>query len=140
MRTPYSPGKILRQALFLNGLFSGVSGLLLVVMNGPLVTVLGIGSPLMLAILGAVLLLFSMGLILNARRPEISRGEAILASILDLAWVVGSIFLLVGAPQTLSPAGYWAVILVAEVVALFATFQLFGLWRSRSLPVGQEVA
>jgi len=46
----------------------------------------------------------------------------------DVLWVIGSIILLLTGWVTFSTTGYWAVAIVADIVALFAILQYWG-WR-----------
>ncbi len=125
----------LRNALRGNAVFSGLSGLAMIVWAVPLAEWMGGFSPWILGVLGPGLLLFAAFLLLEARRARPVPASALAASIADFAWVAGSA-ILVAAPGVLSPAGTWVVLFVALVVLLFATWQLAGLrdlTRNRSL-------
>jgi hypothetical protein len=50
--------------------------------------------------------------------------------IADVAWVLGAAVVLIGFPQTMTPAGLWALGLVTFAVADFAAVQAIGLRRT----------
>lgn len=122
---------LLRRALQLNGAFSGASGVALIVGASPLAAFLGIPNALVLAAIGAGLLVYAAGLWRNARRDAIRVIEARVAVAMDVAWVVGSGLVLVAfaEPIGLTVAGKWCIALVADVVLAFAVAQMIGLRR-----------
>lgn len=120
---------LLRRALQGNGLFSVLSGLVLLLGAGPLSTFLGITPALALSISGVILLLYGADLLYVARRDPPRRALAWAAVVLDVLWVVGSALVLWQGWLPLTTAGRWAVILVAEVVGLFAIAQFVGIRR-----------
>lgn len=79
--------------------------------------------------MGASLLVYAAGLFRNGRRRAISRTEALLAVVLDAAWVAGSAVLILAG--VLSRAGNWTVAVVADIVLLFAALQLYGIRKMR---------
>ena len=121
--------RLLRRALLGNALFSTVCGLILLLGASPLDPWLGIPAWVLRAV-GLGLLPFALGLFLNARREVVRRSEAWVAVALDLAWVAGSAWLVLGELWPLREPGTWAVIGVAAVVLECAVFQALGLVRS----------
>jgi hypothetical protein len=79
---------------------------------------------------GAGLLVYAAALLWNAARATISRGEALLAVVLNAGWVAGSAVLIVDGPLTL--VGNLAVGAVAGAVLLFAVLEIVGLRRLRA--------
>jgi len=123
--------KLLRRALQGNALFSMISGAFILAINRGLVEFLGLPSNASLTPLGIGLLGYAVWLLWNAKREKIRILDAWIAVILDIVWVVGSYALLFAV--RLSSGGKWAVVLVAELVFLFAVMQWLGLRRvSRS--------
>jgi len=122
--------KFLRLSLAENFLFSAASGIALLVAPGVIADFLGDAVPdwLMLA-LGAGLLIFAAGLLRQILRHPLNRGEALLTILMDDAWVLASILLLVLAPQWFSAAGQWLIGGVAAAVAAIALAQWIGLRR-----------
>ncbi|MEM1453378.1 MAG: hypothetical protein AAF957_16765 [Planctomycetota bacterium] len=125
---------LLRRALKGNAVFSFLCGTALLAGGGGLAPLFGIPA-LALRVVGLTLLPFAVGLWRNASRTTVARGEAWTAVALDLAWVAGSIALVVFELWPLESAGTWAVIGLADVVAFWALLQTFGLLRSRPEPV-----
>src|SRR5713226_3944178 len=76
-------------------------------------TVLGLSSPLILLVIGALLLLYAASLFVAAARRAIDRQTGFLYATIDGAWVLGS------------------VVLAAFVVSAFAGLQSYGAWRAR---------
>jgi hypothetical protein len=123
--------KLLRQALRGNGIFSAVSGLVLIVAARPLATFTGLAWPLALTITGLVLLPYAAVLFWATSQPEIDSRLAKTAVFLDGLWVMGSVLLLLTDWLNLSVAGNWTVALLAEAVLTFAILQAVGLRRTR---------
>lgn len=92
---------------------------------------LGVDSVWVVVGVGVALVTFSAALLRNSSRESIDRREAWAAAFLDAVWVTGSVWLLVFAPDLLGAAGRWAVLAVADVVAVFAVLQAYALWRTR---------
>ena len=122
--------QFLRRALLADGVVSGLSGVMLVALSGPIAALLGVRSPGTVAVVGVALLVYAVALLCNARREMPQRGEAAIAVALNIAWVVASLAVI--AAGWLSAAGNWAVGLVADVVLIFAILQAVGLRRMGS--------
>lgn len=123
-------GGLLERALRGNALFSAVSGAALLLASGPIAAWMGIGQPLVLAGTGAGLLGWAYLLWRGAGGPDqVALGRGAVAG--DLAWVVGSVLILLAGRPELSRAGMWAVAGVADIVAIFALLQIIGLRRIR---------
>lgn len=120
---------LLHQALLANGIFSSISGLVFMVSSAPIAAFLGVDFNAVLIALGLALVLFGLGVLWLSSRPEIPRSLAILVTVLDLAWVLGSIILLVSGIIPLTPEGKWAIAIIADIVAVFAILQIIGLRR-----------
>ena len=129
MDTQRNEADLLRTALLANCIFSGLSGIILLFGSNRLSGLFGLHIPIILIGIGALLLVYAAALLLNARRVTVCQTEASVAVLLNVAWVVGSVGLLfVG---SLSTAGNWTVMIVANIVLLFAAFQLFAIRRLR---------
>ena len=127
----HTADQVLRLALRGNGSFSLLSGLILAAAARPVSVLLGVEPPAILLILGIVLIIYGIDLFWVASRPEIDTRLATAAVVLDVLWVLGSAALLLTGLVSLTAAGVWAVIIVADIVALFAIWQGYGLWRMR---------
>jgi hypothetical protein len=124
--------QLLRRALQADGLVSALSGFLLLVVPGPIASLLGAGSPGLVAAVGASLVAFGALVARNGWREVPRRGAAGLTVALNVAWVVGSAILIAGGP--LSKTGNWAVALVADVVLVLAIVESVGLRRQSAAP------
>ena len=121
---------LLRRVLQANGVFSGLSGLAFILGSEVIAAFLGLDAAAIIAITGGVLLLYAAGLFYVAAQETISRAAAWTFIIMDALWVVDSIAVLVIGWPPLTTAGKWAVAIVADVVAIFAVLQYYGLRRS----------
>jgi hypothetical protein len=119
----------LRRVLQANGIFSGLSGVAFILAARPLAAFLGLAAPVILMGIGLGLLLYAVALFREAARETIDRQFVIAAIIMDAAWVVGSIVLLLTGWVPFTLAGKWAIALVADLVAIFAGLQFYGLRR-----------
>jgi uncharacterized membrane protein SirB2 len=118
---------LLRRTLRANGVLSGVSGLLFVVGSGSLTAFVGLPSPWILIAIGLSLLGYAALLFKAASPSPIDRHRAILFTAMDTLWVAGSAILLITGWIPITPAGKWAVIIVADIVAVLAVLQFLGL-------------
>jgi hypothetical protein len=122
-----SPSPLLRRALLLDAAVTGGSGLLAVVAAGLLAPLMGLASPLILVVLGVVFVGYAWRIYRFATARPIPRSGAIAAVILNTLWVLGSASLLVTGWVPLTLAGRWIVVVVADIVGLFAILQFLGL-------------
>jgi hypothetical protein len=125
-------GQLLRGVLQANMIFSGLSGLLLAAAATPLSSWLGVPAVWPLVGIGIGLLGFAWLLFQITRQSPIDLRQASLTFWLDVAWVVGSALLLTTGWVPLTTAGWWAVLLVADVVALFAILEFVGIRRAQA--------
>lgn len=103
MRTSSS---FLRRSLQLDGVASGLCGVLLLVAAGPVSAPMGLAGPGVARIVGALPVLYAAALLWNGARATVSRGGALAAVVLNAAWVAGP----------LTPLGNAAVAAAAPVV------------------------
>lgn len=127
-----SADQLLRGVLQANMIFSGLSGLLLAAAATPLSPWLGVSATWPLVVIGIGLLGFAFLLFQIARQSPIDLRQANIIFWLDVAWVVGSALLLFTGWVSLTNAGWWAVLLVADVVALFAILEFIGIRRAQA--------
>lgn len=133
--------QLLRHALTANAIFSSISGLGFVLFSGQVAEFLGIEATSILGlfdgqtfvlVIGIGLLLFALGLFVDVRQDEIDPAHAMVTIGMDMAWVVGSAVILITGALPFTTAGSWAVLIVADIVALFAIVQYVGLRRIQS--------
>jgi hypothetical protein len=117
----------LRRSLQLDGVASGLTGVLLLVAAGPISTLIGNAAPGIARVVGALLVVYAAALLWNARRATVARGEVALAVVLNIGWVVGSAALIILGPLT--ALGNVAVAAVAVAVLGFTLLEIVGLRR-----------
>jgi hypothetical protein len=122
--------RLLRTALRLDAVITGVNGLAYLALAGPLEDLLGLGTGPGRAI-GAFLLVYAAAVWAVSMPARISRGAAMAVVEANLLWTVLSIAAVAtGRPDLNAVGGVWAV-LQALVVAGFAALQYTGLRRTR---------
>ena len=119
----------LSRVLQADGIFSGLSGLVLILDAGPIATFLGIDAPWILTALGVGLVIYAIDLFWIASRESIDNRFATAAIVMDGLWILGSILLLVTDWVPFTVAGKWAIGIVADLVATFAILKFIGLRR-----------
>ena len=121
----------LRRSLQLDGIASGLCGLLLVVAASPISAVIGLAEPGIARVVGALLVVYAAALLWNGERATVSRAEAVAAVVLNAGWVIGSAVVILAGPLTL--IGNLAVAALAAAVLLFAVLEVVGLKRLREM-------
>ena len=121
----------LRRVLQANGLFSALSGATLVAAAKPLASLFGLASPPIFIIVGALLAIYAAVLFGAAAREPVSRKLLLAAAILDSAWVIASAAGLLAGWFPITLAGKWAIVGIADVVAILAALEFYALRRTR---------
>ena len=127
---PTTHSNVLRRALQANGLFSAVSGVVLAVLPAQVSSFLGLDIPGLINFIGAGLIGFAVALFWLAAEPRIRRSLAIAVILLDIAWVVNSVLLLITEFVPLTAQGTLVIAIVSGIVGMFAALQSYGLHRS----------
>jgi hypothetical protein len=125
-----APRSTLRRAMRGNALFSAVSGLVSLLAAGPLAAFMGLQPPLIFVVLGLLLLAYAALLTAVTSGEQVERKYGLAATVMDVAWVAGSVLILLTGQPELTVAGRWTVGLLAEAVAFFAVWQAYGLRRN----------
>ncbi|MEM7030586.1 MAG: hypothetical protein AAF629_13545 [Chloroflexota bacterium] len=120
---------LLQRALQGNGLFSLLSGLAFIIAANPIATFLGGVSSTVLMAVGVGLLIYAADLFFVARQSPIKPLFAWLFIAGDVVWVLASALLLMTDWVAFTNAGWWAVAIIADIVAVFAILQYVGLRR-----------
>jgi hypothetical protein len=121
----------LRRSLQLDGIASGLCGVLLVAAASPISAVIGLAEPGIAQVVGALLVVYAAALLWNGARATVSRAEALAAVVLNAGWVIGSAVVILAGPLTL--IGNLAVAALAAAVLLFAVLEVVGLTRLREI-------
>ena len=122
----------LRRALRANAAFSSICALFFIADSGPIGAFAGVPGPLLIA-LGFGLLSFAVMLAVTSRRSdgERLRAEARIYCAADLAWVIGSLPVIV--LGWLTPAGAMALGAVSAVVLALAIAQWRGIGAAHAV-------
>jgi hypothetical protein len=121
----------LQKAVRGNAVFSGISGLLAVVMAPAAANLMGLSSSIEITIIGFGLLGYVPLLLWIASRQPVNTALAQTIIGLDILWVIGSLALILADPFGLTASGKWVVGILADIVALFALAQGIGLRRQQ---------
>lgn len=130
--------QLLRRTLIVNAAFTALCALALLLFSSSIAAFMGVAKPLHLLALGGVLGFYAVDLGRTAFGKQIPRSRIYYFIAMDALWVVGSAFLLWGTALAFTEAGRWSILLVADVIGLFAILQGIGVRRLR--PDGGEVA
>ena len=114
-----------------NALFCDLSGLVLIIFARPLADFLGLNDPGILIILGIGLFAWALMLFWGSMQAAVPNWLAWVAIDGDLAWVVGSVILLLLPSFSFSTAGKWMIAIIADIVLVFAIWQFFALRRAQ---------
>jgi hypothetical protein len=126
----HSAATLLRRALLSNTAFSALCGVLIIVFDQSIVSLVTTVE-YQLWPLGVMLIGFASSLLWFATRASLSVAWVRSVIAADFAWVVGTVVLLVGWHDLLSSAGIGILIAVAAAVLLFGELQWVGLRRLR---------
>ncbi len=124
-------GRFLRNVLRANAIFSTVSGFFVVVFAKSIAQLIGLENPLLLVGLGIGLLPFAFFVYKVATMPTVNTKLVWVVIELDSLWVVGSVLLLLSNIVPFTTTGKWIIALLAEMVAIFAIFQVVGLRKMK---------
>ncbi len=122
---------LLRRTLLANALFSTLCAFACLFWSKPLAILLGMNNPLYLIDLGLAILLFAPVVAWIALRPQLNRKFVTTIFLLDAAWVVISVILLLTDWVTFTSAGQWLIGGVADVVACLAVLEYWGLRQAQ---------
>jgi hypothetical protein len=116
-----------RRVLWGNGVFSTVSGVLMLVNPSSIADFMGMRSPVPLILIGVGLLGFACSVFYVASKPITNRTFVGIIIALDLIWVIGSAMVLLTNIFELTQGGSVVVAIVALIVLGFAIGQGVGL-------------
>lgn len=117
----------LRTSLRANAAFSMLSGGAFALAGSAVASFLGVSPPILVTGVGVNLLAFAGALLFLASRPRIAPRLALAIIAADMAWVVGTLALVLG--DVFTTAGAAAALVVGNVVLLFAILQWIGVRR-----------
>ena len=113
----------LKSALLLNGISSGITGAGLVILAGPTARLFETSDKLPFVYTGIFLIAFALLVVRTAFSKKLNSTSLMVISTLDLAWIAGSIGLVIVAGTAISMVGNVLIIAVAAWVGLMAVLQ-----------------
>ena len=120
----------LQKTLLTNAIFSGVSGITLIIFHMGIAKHFGIENGQIFWIIGIGLLLFAASIVYEIRRQKATGVLAIIFQ--DFLWVIGSVLLLVLQPFDLSKVGNITILVVALMVLFLGIGQAKALAQADS--------
>lgn len=130
--------RLLQRVLYGNAIFSSLSAGTFILGREAVanfaglneVTVLGLISGIdFITFIGVGLVGFALYLIFTASRNPLDTRTAWSIVVSDLGWVIGSWLLLVTGAIPFSDGGNWGVLIISDIVLLFAIAQIVGIRR-----------
>ena len=119
----------IQKALFINALFSGVSGIILITFHSAIASLFSVENTSVFWIIGIALIYFTATILFEWKRQKQIGILLIIAQ--DILWVFGSLILLIFQPFTISTNGNWVIGIIAFIVLLMAINQSYALKRSK---------
>ena len=120
----------LQKSLSINALFSGISGLLLIVFQSFFSEVFGL-KPLPFWIIGLALIFFTCTIVYEIKRQRTLAVSWVIVQ--DFFWVFGSLIILMVQPFGISRTGHYIIAGVALIVLLMAINQYNALRRKHHI-------
>jgi hypothetical protein len=118
--------RLLKTALISNAIFSMISGMLLICLNGFFIVLFKVSHfqfwPIGVGLTGFSILVFSIGL------KHFDNSKKIMPIIIsDVVWVIASVFVLLTRPLNISFEGYRLIAIIAVIVGGFCVLQYLGI-------------
>jgi len=120
----------LQKTLSVNAAFSGVTGMVLILLNTWVAELFGRSEQSIFWIIGTMLIFFASTIIFEVIRQRQLWIKLII--IQDILWVVGSGFILLKRPFNLTDLGYIIIAIVAIIVLLMAINQTLALTSTKN--------
>lgn len=123
---------LVRNILLSNAVFSVLSGVVALAGARPLAEIIGLPTAWIPVLIGASVLGFAAFVWWTARTAQINLTLVRVIAWLDAAWVLASWALLLMPGLPLTSEGRWIILVLAEIVAVFAALEFYALWRLRA--------
>lgn len=118
----------LQKALLTNAVFSGTSGLILLLFQHSIARLFGVENTTIFEVTGLLLLFFAGTILYEARKQRRLGVWWIITQ--DILWVIGSAILLILQPFAITATGNIVIAIIALIVLLLAVMQTIGLKES----------
>ncbi len=135
----FAPSLFLRRVLLLDAVATGATGLLLLGGTGLLANLLNLPAPLMIYA-GIFCVAWAAIVGFASTRKTLARGFVWTIAVANIAWVIGSVALLVSGYVAPTALGYAFVIAQALAVDLFAGLQIYAMWKHERRAHGIDAA
>jgi hypothetical protein len=122
---------LLRNTLRGNSIFSAISGAIMIAAAGALASFMGIASPPLLSVMGVIIVGFALLMFTVTNSPTVHIAFARLCFAVDAAWVVATVVILAFNLFGLTNEGRWLLLIIGDIVAVFAAGEYIGLRRLR---------
>lgn len=119
----------LRNAMRADGVSALLGGILFILDGGLVAQFLNVGDTAFYMAFGVVLLFHGATLFYFSRTPDVPRRYVQYTILVDVLWMIASIFLIISSSFGIPDAGKWAIFIVNEAVLAFAYFKYMGLRR-----------
>lgn len=120
----------LQKALLSNGIFSGVSGLILILFQKPIAQLFGTSNNTVFWIIGIALLYFASTVFWEYKKQR--KTFVILIIVQDILWVLGSLILLIFDPFEITITGEIIIVLVGIVVLGMGIWQWWAIAKKNT--------
>ena len=120
---------LLRNTLRGNSIFSAVSGVLALIDARLLANFMGIETTIPFVVLGVGLLLYAVYLFISTRTRPMNKFFGWFAIIADAVWVIATVVILLTDAFALTNGGKWLLLIIGDMVLVFAIVQYIGLRR-----------
>ncbi|MPY78633.1 MAG: hypothetical protein GEV04_09075 [Actinophytocola sp.] len=127
--TAPATGRLLRTSLVLDGIATGLTGVLIAALSGMLDTVLGPSTAFVLGV-GLFFVAYGATVLVIGTRGMINRGAAGAVAGANLLWTVVSVIVVIAGTLSLTTLGVVTALALAVVTTVFAELQITGLRRS----------
>ncbi|CAN5812286.1 hypothetical protein BH23DEI1_BH23DEI1_23410 [soil metagenome] len=127
----------LRNALLANALFASATGSFILIAPATVTGLLGVAHHPLLTAIGVGLVVFALDLTHQATRRRISTWRAAYATVLDLAWVAGTVVVLATHQHWFTTAGVAIIAAVGALVLGFAILQGRGIDDAHRVPLSR---
>lgn len=124
----------LKIALLANATFSLISGISFILLAEGLAGIVGLGTPIVYQGIGVVLLLFAANVVWTATRTPVNTFDAMLVSVADFGWALGTLVLIAVAFGALTLEGILLLLAIAMVVGCFGIWQMHGIGATYAMP------
>ncbi|CAM1374685.1 hypothetical protein [Tenacibaculum xiamenense] len=115
----------LQKALKVNALFSGTSGIIMILLNNQIANLFGTTNNTIFLVIGLILVYFSITIWYEIKKQR--RLAVLWIIIQDYAWVLGSLILMVFNPFEITLTGNFIIGIIALIVLYMGVNQMNGL-------------